>query len=56
MEKYDFYCVKNKVKAKQEYRSVSWSGDKLACCSSCGESPWSGKAFAESHKKIIKAN
>lgn len=51
---FDFYCTKRKIKSKQVYKSVGWSGDKLACCDACNQSPWEGEAFSKSHKKIIK--
>tara|TARA_Y100000310_G_C20704371_1_gene833803 strand:- start:27844 stop:28026 length:183 start_codon:yes stop_codon:yes gene_type:complete len=53
---FDFYCKITKTKAKQVYKPVAWSGDKLACCSSCYQSLWDGDDFKKNHKRIIKTN
>jgi hypothetical protein len=45
-----------KRKAKQVYLSVGWSGDKLACCDACKETPWDGKSFVDLHKPIKTLN
>lgn len=51
---FNFYCKNTKRKAKQVYKPVGWSGDHLAFCDACNQSPWEGEGFTKNHKKIIK--
>lgn len=51
---FSYYCLNTKRKAKQVYKAVMWSEDKLACCSECGETPWAGSEFKDKHLPIKK--